>query len=130
MRLPDWKNAKVRRNATFSWVILSLLWSITRAAIIWRVFGKHGTNGFGYLFVDLATTVPYAIYSARAAFAWIDRSPSFWRHLMIASLCFIAPDLFVVVTARNVPVLIWFGFAGFVSIMAILAIKFARKDKA
>ena len=127
MRLPDWNNANVRRNATRGWVALSILWSCTRAALIWRVFGSHGTNGFGYLIVDLATTVPYAIYSARAAFAWIDHSPTFLRNLVISAACFIAPDVYVVVTARHVPLAIWVGFGVFVTLMAILAVKFARE---
>lgn len=126
MRLPDLKNDAVRRNVTRGWVALSLLWSITRAALIWRVFGSHGTNALGYLLVDLATTVPYAIYSARAAFAWIDRSPTFLRNLAISVACFLAPDIYVVATARHVPTAIWVGFGVFVSLMAILAIKFAR----
>jgi hypothetical protein len=128
MRMPDLKNEAVRRNATRGWVALSLLWSFTRAALIWHVFGSHGTNGFGYLLVDLATTIPYAIYSARAAFAWIDRSPEFARNLLISVTCFLAPDAYVVVTARNVAPVIWFGFGAFVTLMAIFAIKFARKS--
>ena len=91
------------------------------------MFGSHGTNGFGYLIVDLATTVPYAIYSARAAFAWIDHSPTFLRNLVISAVCFIAPDVYVVATARQVPPIIWFGFGAFVTLTAVLAIKFARE---
>ena len=79
-----------------------------------------------YLIVDLAATVPYAIYSARAAFAWIDKSPTFLRNVVISAACFIAPDLYVVATARQVPLAIWFGFGAFVTLMAILAIKFVR----
>jgi len=129
MRLPDWKNATVRRNATLSWGALSLLWSFTRAAIIWRVFGSHGTNGFGYLIVDLVATVPNVIYSARAVFAWIDRSPTFLRNLFIAAACFIGPDLYVVLTARHVPTTIWLGFGFVVTAMAVLATKFTKQDK-
>lgn len=126
MRLPDWNDAIVRRRAIGAWIALSLLWSCTRAALIWQVFGSHGTNGLWYLIVDLAATVPYAIYSARAAFAWIDKSPTFLRNLGISAACFIAPDLYVVATAREVPLAIWFGFGAFVTLMAILAIKFVR----
>ena len=126
MRLPDWNDAIVRRKAICAWIALSLLWSCTRAALIWQVFGSHGTNGLWYLIVDLAATVPYSIYSARAAFAWIDKSPTFLRNLGISAACFIAPDLYVVSTARQVPLAIWFGFGAFVTLMAILAIKFVR----
>lgn len=126
MRLPDWNDAIVRRRAIGAWIALSLLWSCARAALIWWVFGSHGTNGLEYLIVDLAATVPYAIYSARAAFAWIDKSPTFLRNVVISAACFIAPDLYVVATARQVPLAIWFGFGAFVTLMAILAIKFVR----
>ena len=126
MRLPDWNDAIVRRKAIGAWIALSLLWTCTRAALIWQVFGSHGTNGLWYLIVDLAATVPYAIYSARAAFAWIDKSPTFLRNLGISAACLIAPDLYVVATARQVPLAIWFGFGAFVTLMAILAIKFVR----
>ena len=126
--MPDWNNATVRRHATRGWIALSLLWSTTRAALIWRVFGSHGTNGYGYLLVDLVSTVPYAIYSARAAFAWIDRSSAFLRNLTIAAICFIAPDVYVVATARHVSAAVWFGFGAFVTLMAVLAIKLARDE--
>jgi len=126
MRLPDWTDVIVRRRAIGAWVALSLLWSCTRAALIWWVFGSHGTNGLEYLIVDLAATLPYAIYSARAAFAWIDKSPTFLRNVVISAACFIAPDLYVVATARQVPLAIWFVFGAFVTLMAILAIKFVR----
>lgn len=126
MRLPDWNDAIVRRHATRNWVALSLVWSCTRAALIWWVFGSHGTNWFEYLIVDLATTVPYAIYSARAAFAWIDRSPTFLKNAVISVVCFISPEVYVVATARQVPPAVWVGFGAFVTLMAILAIKLAR----
>lgn len=126
MRLPDMNDVIVRRRAIGAWIALSLLWSCMRAALIWWVFGSHGTNGLEYLIVDLAATVPYAIYSARAAFAWIDKSPTFLRNLVISAACFISPDLYVVATARQVPLAIWFGFGAFVTLMAILAIKFVR----
>lgn len=129
MRLPNWKDATVRRNATLSWVVLSLLWSFARAAIIWQVFGSYGTNGFEYLIVDLVSTLPYAIYSARAVFAWMDKSPRFLRNLVIAATCFLAPDLYVVLTARDVPTTIWWGFGVVITALAFLAIKFTKLDK-
>ena len=79
--------------------------------------------------MDLATTVPYAFYSARAAFAWIDRSPTFLRNLFIAAACFMAPDLYVVLTARHVSTTIWLGFGLVVTAMAVLAIKFANYNR-
>ena len=127
MRLPDWRNSAVRRNYTLGWIAISLVWSVTRAVIIGHVFGTHGTSAYGYLIVDLVTTIPYAIYSAKAAFSWLDKSPMFAKYFAIASGCFIAPDVYVIATARYVSLVVWIGFGTFVLVMAVLAVKSARE---
>jgi hypothetical protein len=78
------------------------------------------------LVVDLVTTVPYSIFSARAAFAWVDRSAQFMRNAVWASIFFIAPDFYVVESARHVHKIVWLAFGLWIVAMAALATKHAR----
>lgn len=128
VRVTQLADSGVRKKLTFAWLTVSILWSITRSFIIRGVFGSHGTNSLDYLFIDLATTIPFAIYSARAAFSWLDKSPYFVRQALVASLCFVAPDLYVFATARQVSLWIWVTFISFIVAMAVLAIWHSRRD--
>jgi hypothetical protein len=109
---------------------VSIAWSIFRSLVIRRVFGSHGTSAVTYFAIDLGTTIPYAHYSAKAAFALLDRDSNFSKFAAIATVCFLAPDIYVVITARQVSNDVWIGFGAFVTCMAVLAIVKARRDGA
>ena len=123
------KNMQIRGQLTWAWIAISIAWSLIRSLVIRRVFGPHGTNSWVYLVIDFSTTIPYAIYSAKAVFAWIDKSSEFRRYLFISAACFIAPDLYVALTARRVSLDVWIGFGLFVFILASLAVLKGRSDQ-
>ena len=120
---------KDRRNLLKGWLILSLCWSLIRSLGIRQIFGPHGTNAVTYLFLDLASTVPFAIYSGKAVFAWRDKSTKLVPYAAISSAAFFTPDLFVIATARHVPSGVWDVFVLYLVVALVLTlIRLAKSD--
>ena len=114
-----------RAQATGAWTTAVVLWAFARSVVVGRVFGPHGTSGVTYFVVDVASSVPYGVTSARAVYAYLDRSPAFGRWLAGATVTYFIPDLYIVATARQLPSAIWAGFAVWLSVMTVLAVRTA-----
>ena len=111
------------------WVVISLCWSVIRSLGVRHIFGPHGTNAAIYLAIDLVCTVPFAIYSGKAVFAWRDKSPQLIRYAAISSVAFFMPDLFVIATAKRVPTEIWDLFAIYLAFaVAITLYRLVKSD--
>ena len=90
--------------ATRIWIILVLLWAIGRAIFVKELFGSHGVNGLVYLAVDLISSIPYAIFSARLVITIINHdSKSIYRNILATAFFFYIPDLYILIAARRVP---------------------------
>lgn len=112
-----------RTQATGLWTLAVVAWAAARAVMVARVFGPHGTNGWTYFIVDIASSVPYGVTSARAVYAFVDRAPSLPRWCAAATITFFIPDLYIVATARHIPGAIWVGFVTWLAIMTATAIR-------
>ena len=97
-------NESRAKRASQIWLVLVLIWAIARALFINKLFGAHGVNGYIYLIVDLAASVPYAIYSARLVITFINREfKNVYKNAILASIFFYIPDIYILITARRVP---------------------------
>lgn len=97
-------NESRAKRASQIWLVLVLLWAIARALFINKLFGSHGVNGYIYLAVDLAASVPYAIYSSRLVITFINREfKNVYKNVLLTSLFFYIPDIYILVTAQKVP---------------------------
>lgn len=105
-----------------AWLALSLSWSTVRSLAIAKFFGPHGTNAKIYFLIDISTTVPYAIFSAKAVYALVDKSKKLKVYLAIGSITFFAPDMYVIFSAHHVSDTLWATFGIFVCLMTGLAI--------
>jgi hypothetical protein len=111
------------------WLVLVLGWAIFRAVAINKFFGEHNVNSRNYLAVDLASSVPYAKYSARAVVNYLDKDwRTFRKSTAITVLCFYIPDLYVLVFARMVPRSLYLGFGISITIFSLIALIGFRKD--
>lgn len=91
--------------ATRIWIVLVLLWAIGRAVFVKELFGSHGVNGVVYLAVDLISSIPYAIYSARLVMTFINHDfKNIKRNIFATAFFFYIPDLYILIAARRVPV--------------------------
>jgi len=93
------------------WYFLVLGWALARTFIVNDFFGGHGVNPWIYLVIDLTASVPYARYTHSFVISYLEKD---WKKLRIAAvisvLTFYAPDIYILVTARQVPANIYFGF--------------------
>jgi len=111
------------------WLVLVLAWAIFRAFAINKFFGEHNVNSWGYLTVDLASSVPYAIYSARAVVNYLDKDwQMFRKSIGLTAGFFYIPDLYVLVFARSVSPSLYLGFAISVMVFSLAAFIGFRKD--
>lgn len=86
------------------WMALVILWAIGRAIFVKELFGSHGVNGLIYLAVDLISSIPYAIYSARLVINFIKHDyKSTYKNILLTALFFYIPDLYILISARRVP---------------------------
>lgn len=119
------RSRPTRTQATGAWTAAVVAWAVARTVVVGRVFGPHGTSSLTYLAVDVASSVPYGITSARAVYAYLDHSPAFGWWLTGATATFFIPDLYIVATARQIPGAIWAGFALWLTAMTVLAVRTA-----
>ena len=111
------------------WLVLVLGWAIFRAVAINKFFSDHKVNSWGYLAVDLASSVPYAIYSARAMVNYLDKDwQKFRKSIGLTAGFFYIPDLYVLVFARSVSSLLYIGFAISILLFSLAAIIGFRND--
>ncbi|MCX6453625.1 MAG: hypothetical protein NTV53_01450 [Actinobacteria bacterium] len=97
-------NESRAKRASQIWLVLVLLWAMARAVFVNKLFGSHGVNGLIYLAVDLASSVPYAIYSARLVITFINHDfKNVYKNILLTSLFFYIPDVYILIAARRVP---------------------------
>jgi len=86
------------------WAGLVVLYSIGRALVVWRVLAKYGVNPVIYLVIDVITSWPYGIATARIVLNVLRRRWSRVRNwTFVAVPTFIAPDLYLLIAAHRAP---------------------------
>lgn len=113
------------------WYALVLSWALIRTLIVKDVFEKSGVNPWIYLVIDLTASIPYARYTHIFVISYLEKD---WKKLKIAAvisvLTFYAPDLYILLSAREVSKNIYFGFFLILFIFsAISALGIYRKIK-
>lgn len=117
------------KRAQQSWIALVIIWACVRAFAINRFFGQHSVNPWGYLLVDLASSIPYAINSSRAIISFLDKAwAKLRRYVILSAIFFYMPDVYVFIFARTVPTSLYVGFAISIIFFSILAVMSLKKD--
>jgi len=112
-----------------TWLVLVLAWACLRAFAINKFFGHHNVNAWGYLVVDLGSSIPYALYSARAVVNFLDKSwAQLRRNTALTALFFYIPDIYVFIFARTVPTSLYVGFGITIIIFSVIAFFSLRSD--
>jgi hypothetical protein len=112
-----------RRKGLRIWLLLVLIWSITRTFIVEAVFHKYGLNTFRYFLIDFLSSIPYAYASAHSLLALYDKrfkAAYGWIALTVAS--FYLPDVYIIQTSHRVPPSIYTGFAISLAVLSLLAL--------
>lgn len=117
------------KRTHFVWLLLVLAWAVFRAFAINKFFGDHKVNAWGYLAVDLASSLPYAMYSARAVVNFLDKSwLAFRRNVVLTAIFFYIPDIYVFIFARTVPASLYVGFGISIIFFSTFAFMSLRRD--
>jgi hypothetical protein len=90
------------------WVVATVGYGMIRALLVGATLSRYGVNPWGYLAIDLATSVPLGISSARVVGALVDRDLRSARNwAIVAVLTDFAPDIFIVIFGRNMPPIVY-----------------------
>ena len=119
-----------RQKGLRIWIVLVLLWSITRTFIVGAFFHKYGLNTFRYFLIDFLSSIPYAYASAHSLLALYDkrfRAAYGWIALTVIS--FYLPDVYIIQTSHQVPPSIYTGFAISLAVLSWLALMQWREQR-
>ena len=97
-----------RRMVEVLWVVAALAYGLGRAIVVWKTLGDYGVNPWIYGVLDVISTVPYAIGTARVVTGVIDRD---WARVRlwgtIAAVAFLVPDLYIVIVGESMPLVVY-----------------------
>jgi hypothetical protein len=102
-----------------AWLASVLVYSLLRTFIIWKVFQKYGVNQYVYLVIDLICAFFFAKFSTEVV---LEANQTHYRELLknlLFTLVFnFIPDMYVLLTAKEVPK---FLYESFIQVILILA---------
>jgi hypothetical protein len=111
------------------WLVLVVGWSVLRIIAVWQWLEQYGVHPVVYALVDLGSSVPYAIASARTVGALIDRR---YRHAarwgLLAVSCYVAPDVYILASGRQMPWAVYIVVAAVAVATGSLALATGRKE--
>ncbi len=90
------------------WVAVTISYGLARAVLVGATLSQYGVNPWGYLVIDLATSVPLGIATARVIGALVDRDMRAARNwAIVAVVTDFIPDIFILVVGRDMPVAVY-----------------------
>lgn len=123
------EDIEARRKGIRIWIALVLVWSVGRSLVVADVFDKYGLNPWAYFSIDFLSSIPYAYASAKSLLTFIDkqRKRSMMWALLTAAM-FYLPDIYIVISAKQVPATTYMGFG--IILLALSALAFVQwKEK-
>ena len=117
-----------RKRSSQIWLALVVLWCLVRAFLVNIFFSPHGVNPFWYFAVDVLSSIPYGIFSARLVFAYIDKDS---RHVFtngfITLISFYLPDIYVFIFANEIPRILLYSFIAWIALFTLLGANEIRR---
>lgn len=105
-----------------AWIFLVLAWAIIRTILVNDFFGTYGIHPGTYLFIDLASSIPYAHYSANLVISFLDREwVSTPKNLLFTAIFFYIPDIYIFTETKRIPHQLFLAFIGSVVIFSAIA---------
>ncbi len=112
--------AAKRRLLERLWVGVVIAYGAGRAFVVWKALGKYGVNPWIYLVLDVTSSWPYGVATARLVTSVIDRNfvrARAWG--ILAAITFLLPDLYILLAARHVPIEVYVIIISIVSLLAL-----------
>lgn len=112
-----------RDRLALIWLAAVFAWSVIRCVAVAQWLSAYGVDPLWYLVVDLSSSLPYGLCSARVIGALYDgrrRAAAGW---MVPTLVgFLAPDVYIVAAGQSLPWITYvvvFGVAGIAGWLAV-----------
>jgi hypothetical protein len=93
-----------RRFLQYAWLIAVAGWACLRIFAVNTWLSKYGVNTAVFAMVEIGSSIPYGIGSARCVTSLIDhrrRAATAWGFL--AAIGFISPDLYMLTAGKSMP---------------------------
>ncbi len=113
-----------RKWAERAWVAISLGYAGFRVALAKATLESHGLNIWVFAIIEFTSTIPYAIGTSRLLQALLDHERGkAIRWGLVASVGFIAPDLYALVALHDAPVYLYVIIATWTTLAAVFAVR-------
>lgn len=93
-----------RQTIERSWIGISVLYGLFRAALVWKFLSQYGVNTAIFLCIELTSSALYGLSSGRVVAAVADGQ---WKRLRIwvpsALVTYGSPDAYVFLSAGKLP---------------------------
>ena len=97
-----------RKHVERLWVAITLAWGLFRALVVWAALSRYGVNPWIYLTIELVSSGPYGLATARIVTSLLDhRRDTAFRWAIAAAVLFLAPDLYIVAAGRSMPLYVY-----------------------
>lgn len=103
------------------WIVASVLYAAARALAFDIFLGQYGVRGEIYFIVEVLTAIPFAHFSADLLKALKDRG-SKAKSLAGATCMYIAPDLYLIIEARDAPANVYVATLAVIAAFALASL--------
>jgi hypothetical protein len=104
------------------WILGNVGYAVFRILLARQFLSSRGLNIWGFAIVEGASSIPWAIGSARLVRSIVDRrTGAALRWAAVATAGFFAPDVYIVATTHQVPWWIYAVLATWVTIATTVA---------
>lgn len=104
-------------------------YGLGRTIVVWQALGGYGVNPWVYGAIDLVSSVPYGLGTARVVTGVLDRD---WARVRrwgtIAALAFVAPDVYIVFAGESMPWPVYVVLGAWCSVAAVFAFRSLRRQ--
>jgi hypothetical protein len=110
------------------WVLGSVAYGGLRIFIADHTVRRYGVNIWAFAVVELSTSWFYGLSTARLVGALVDRQGRLAaRWSLLAAATFLAPETFILLTGRQMPVVVYVVVAALLSVLGTLAVLSLRR---
>ncbi len=117
-----------RRRFVIGWVLVVVAYGALRVLVVTVLLSSYGVRPLVFAAVELSSSVVYGIGSAHVVGALADRRHDTlrrWAPVTVAG--FLAPDVYVLVSGRGMPVFGLVAVVGFSTVTATLTVRDVRR---
>lgn len=86
------------------WASTIVIYSFGATLVVWKTLHKYGVNPLLFFIIDVCTSWPYGIATARIVAKVFERD---WKQVqkwsLTAAICFVTPQVYVLAASHHAP---------------------------